>query len=215
MAKAANQAYEAIRIGILDGRYPAGSHLREGPLATEIGVSRTPVREALRRLVIDGFVKFVPNHGAYVIGWADDSLFDLIDIRAELAAMAARLAANHIEKDDLQRLSDINNRMANAAKRQQADYLTECAKLNLEFHDIIFRNSGNDALASMLRRTSNLPLVQRAHFGFGMDDWARATERYTDLISALSVCDGNWAGAIIKAHFLASKHAVRRSLKKS
>jgi len=215
MAQAANRAYNAIRTRILGGEFPAGAHLREGHLAGEIGVSRTPVREALRRLAADGYVQFVPNHGAYVIGWKGDSLSDLIDVRAELAAMAARLAAGRIPKDDLDRLSDINRKMASASARRRPDYLNECAKFNLQFHAIVFHNSGNQVLEDFMRQTSNIPLVQRAHFEFDPDDWVRATERYTDLISALKAGDGNWAGSIIKAHFLASKHSITRDGKKS
>ncbi|HZQ14860.1 MAG TPA: GntR family transcriptional regulator [Pseudolabrys sp.] len=211
MAQAATRAYQTIRARILGGEFPAGAHLREGHLANEIGVSRTPVREALRRLAADGFVQFVPNHGAYVIGWAGDSLTDLIDVRAELAAMGARLAASRIQKPDLDRLTDINKTMAKASMRRGTDYLNECAKLNLEFHAIVFKNSGNQVLEDFLRQTSNIPLVQRSHFEFDSDDWVRATERYTDLISALKAGDGNWASSIIKAHFLASKHAITRN----
>jgi DNA-binding GntR family transcriptional regulator len=215
MAQAANRAYHVIRTRILGGEFPAGAHLREGHLAEEIGVSRTPVREALRRLAADGFVEFVPNHGAYVLGWTDDALSNLIDVRAELAAMAARLAAGRIDREELDHLSDINDKMADLAAGHGPDYLTECAKLNLQFHAIIFRNAGNQAIEDFMRQTSNMPLVQRAHFGFGIDDWARATERYTDLISALTIGDGNWAGSIIKAHFLASKHAIVRARKEA
>ena len=69
MAAAVEKAYAAIREGIMDGTYPGGVHLKAEDLAVAIGVSRTPVREALRRLHAEGLVDFVANRGAYVLTW--------------------------------------------------------------------------------------------------------------------------------------------------
>ena len=81
MAKSSNLAYDAIRKGILDGRYLPRAHLREAAIAADIGVSRTPVREALRRLAADGYVTMVANQGAFVNPQSDESLSELIKVR--------------------------------------------------------------------------------------------------------------------------------------
>ena len=119
MAKSAGKAYDAIRARILDGNFPPKSHLREKDLAEVIGVSRTPVREALRKLAADGYVQFIPNRGAFVAEWTETSLSALIDVRAELAAMAGRLAANQIRREDLAELARLNRAMIELAERRR------------------------------------------------------------------------------------------------
>jgi DNA-binding transcriptional MocR family regulator len=79
---AVERAYEAIRGGIFSGDHPAGSRLREEELAERIGVSRTPVREALRRLDAEGLVEFMPNRGAHVASWSEDDLREIFGLRA-------------------------------------------------------------------------------------------------------------------------------------
>ena len=210
MAKTTGKAYEAIRSRILKGSFPPAFHLREKEVAEEVGVSRTPVREALRRLAAEGYVEFVPNRGAFVAKWSERSLSDLIDVRAELAAMAGRLAANRIRREDLDALAKLNRTMAELAERKPTGYLTEVSRLNLEFHNIIFRTADNEWLLSLLQQTAFLPMVQRAQYGFQASDWRRGFERYNELIDAFASGDGEWAAATLRSHFHASKHALLR-----
>src|SRR5262245_57184914 len=111
MARSSNRAYDAIRKDILAGRYQPRAHLREGALAAEIGVSRKPVRDALRRLAADGFVTMVPNQGAFVNSWSD-SFSELISVRAELAALAAAGAARNITTEKIDAMVKIVDRMS-------------------------------------------------------------------------------------------------------
>jgi DNA-binding GntR family transcriptional regulator len=208
LAKSAAKAYDHIRIRILDGRLAPASHLREHILAAEIGVSRTPIREALRRLAADGFVTFVPNVGASVISWSGQSLADLIEVRTQLAGMAARLAASRIKEEQIEQLRQLNAQLAQVAKQRHAGFLGEAARLNIAFHRVIFTASGNEWLARLLEQTAYLPMVQRAHFAFDQKAWQHSAVRYADLIDALASGESDWAAALIQAHFLAAKHAV-------
>ena len=210
MAKTTGKAYEAIRARILKGSYPPKLHLREEEVADQVGVSRTPVREALRRLAAEGYVEFVPNRGAFVTEWTERSLSDLIDVRAELAAMAGRLAASRIRRENLEALSALNRAMAELAEARPRGYLTEVSRLNLEFHGIIFRSADNQWLLTLMQQTAFLPMVQRAQHEFQASDWKRGFERYGELIDALASGDGEWAAATLRAHFHASKHALLR-----
>jgi DNA-binding GntR family transcriptional regulator len=211
LAKTTGKAYEAIRTRILEGNFPPKFHLREKDIAGEIGVSRTPVREALRKLASDGYVEFIPNRGAFVTEWSERSISQLIDVRAELAAMAGRLAAGRIRRGDLDALSRLNRTMAELAERKPAGYLTEVSRLNIEFHDTVFRTTDNDWLLTLLQQTAFLPMVQRAQYGFQSTDWKRGFERYSELIEALAAGDGEWAAATLRSHFHASKHALLRA----
>jgi DNA-binding GntR family transcriptional regulator len=211
VAKSAGKAYEAIRARILDGSFAPRFHLREQDLAEDIGVSRTPVREALRKLAADGYVQFIPNRGAFVAEWTEASLSDLIDVRAELAAMAGRLAASHARRADLDELGKLNRAMSDLARRRPAGYLTEVSRLNLRFHNVVLKAAGNQWLESLMHQTAFLPMVQRAQYGFQASDWNRGFERYNDLIDALAAGDGEWAAATLRAHFHASKHTLLRA----
>ena len=210
MAKTTGKAYEAIRSRILKGSFPPAFHLREEEVAEQVGVSRTPVREALRRLAAEGYVEFVPNRGAFVAKWSDKSLSDLIDVRAELAAMAGRLAASRIRREDLEKLAKLNRAMAELAEKKPTGYLTEVSLLNLEFHSVVFKSADNEWLPTLMQQTAFLPMVQRAQYGFQASDWRRGFERYGELIDALASGDGEWAAATLRSHFHASKHALLR-----
>ena len=211
MAKATNKAYEEIRSRILDGAYAPGTHLREKEIAEEIGLSRTPAREALRKLAVDGYVEFIPNRGAFVAQWSQQSISDLIVVRAELAALAGRLAASHVRREQLDHLARLNQAMADLAERKPAGYLTEVSALNLEFHSTIFKASENEWLSGLLKQTAFLPMVQRTQYTFQAIDWQRGFDRYRELIEALASGDGVWAATILRSHFLASKHALLKS----
>jgi DNA-binding GntR family transcriptional regulator len=213
MSKASEKAYEGIRSRILKGDFEPGLHLREKDLSATIGVSRTPVREALRRLAAEGYTEFVPNRGVFVAKWTPRSLSDLIDVRAELAAMAGRLAASRIRREDLDALTRLNDAIARASVKKDPGYLTKAAKLNLEFHDIVFRAAGNEWLISLMKQTALLPMVHSAHHGYNARDWRRGAEHYRELIDALASGDGEWAAAMLHAHFHASKHALLRNKK--
>jgi len=211
VTRSSGKAYEAIREGILDGTFPPKFHLREKDLAEVIGVSRTPVREALRKLAADGYVRFIPNRGGFVNEWTESSLSDLIDVRAELAGMAGRLAATRIRRKDLDELARLNQAMVELAERRRPGYLTEVSGLNLTFHNVLLKAAGNEWLQGLMQQTAFLPMVQRAHYGYSAADWKRGFERYGELIDALEAGDGAWAAAILRAHFHASKYALLRS----
>jgi DNA-binding GntR family transcriptional regulator len=212
LAKSAARAYDHIREHILSGSYRPGEALREHVLAAEIGVSRTPIREALRRLAADGFVSFVANQGASVTEWTERSLADLIDVRSELAAMAARLAAGRIQSTELEALRLLNVRLLEVSRRRASDYLNEAARLNIEFHKIVFSAAANPWLRQLLEQTSYLPMVQRAYFEFDAGAWQHASARYDDLIEALSLGDGEWAASAIRSHFRAARQSIARKM---
>src|SRR5215203_6092246 len=101
MARAAEAAYGIIREGILSGELARGQRLREEELALRAGVSRTPVREALRRLDAEGLVDFTPNRGARVTAWSERELEDVYEARALLESYGARLAATRVTAEEL------------------------------------------------------------------------------------------------------------------
>ena len=100
MSVAAESAYNLIRSRILDGSFEAGKRLKEGELSKECDVSRTPVREALRRLAADGLVDITPNSGAVVTKWSKSDVFELYTLRHHLESLAASWAAERRTEDE-------------------------------------------------------------------------------------------------------------------
>src|SRR5262249_9767086 len=111
----------------------------------------------------------------------------------------------------LDALTKLNQTMADFAKRKPLGYLTEVSRLNLEFHNVIFKAAGNEWLYALLQQTAYLPMVQRAQYGFQELDWRRVFARYEELIGALGLGDGNWAAAVLRAQIHAAMNAVRRT----
>ena len=92
------RVFHIIRENILSGKYQKGEELKEKTIGEEIGVSRTPVREALRQLELEGLVTIIPNKGAYVVGISQKDVRDIYEIRSRLEGLCARWAAEEISK---------------------------------------------------------------------------------------------------------------------
>lgn len=99
-----NQAYKELKRIILEYRVPLGGKLNEGELAAALGISRTPVREAINRLEKEGLVQIFPQRGAFVVRFSEKDVFELFLIRENLEGLAARLAAERINEENLVKL---------------------------------------------------------------------------------------------------------------
>jgi DNA-binding GntR family transcriptional regulator len=153
---------------VLSGELPSGTRLRQEALAEEFGVSRTPVREALRKLQAGGLVELQPNRGAVVRGLSAREIRDAYEVRAALEALAAQLAAERISREQLERLNRVQGEFRTALDRALAKRrggrevgvreLRRWAKANDDFHQTIHEASGNEVLASALAQLArNFP----------------------------------------------------------
>lgn len=204
----AGNVYEAIRNWILDGTFPLDSRLVEADLAAQLTVSRTPVREALRRLASEGLVTFQPNHGARVAGWSAAELGDIFELRAQLESHGARLAAGRVSEDDLASLRAAAGRMAAliAAGPREQDF-REIALANNEFHLGVLRAAGNQRLFSVLSSLVYVPIVQRTFASYTPEALRRSVAHHAECLAALTLRDGLWAQSVMRAHILAGRHA--------
>jgi DNA-binding GntR family transcriptional regulator len=138
---------DILREAVLDGVLQPSTWLREKELAQELSVSRTPVREALRRLAAEGLVTIVANQGAMVASMTIEDILEVYAVRENLEGLAARLAARRRSPEDLERLEDALELM----RRVIADGRTsELASLNLAFHKVIREASANRLLERFL-----------------------------------------------------------------
>lgn len=212
MAKAAEAAYAAIREGILSGELERGQRLREEQLATRAGVSRTPVREALRRLDAEGLVEFTPNRGARVTAWSERELDDLYDTRALIEGHGAKLAATRITPDQLEELAQVAARMESLARRgsSAADDLTT---LNGVFHRAVARASGSSQLEGLVRGIIDVPLVYRTFQRYTAERLLASSFHHIELVHALRAHDAAWAEAVMRGHILAARTTVLASMR--
>lgn len=207
MARAPEIAYAMIRAAILSGEFTRGARLREEVLAERAGVSRTPVREALRRLNAEGLVDLEPNRGARVMAWTERELEDLYEARALLEGYGARMAAARITEEELDELAAIASKMAAvaAASPARADELTV---LNGEFHRAIVRASRNAQIDSLVRGLMELPLIHRTFQHYSPERMSASRHHHNELVDALRARDGEWAESIMRAHILAARSTV-------
>ena len=211
---AIDRAYEAIQNAILDGRYRPAARLNERDVAEELGMSRTPVREAIRKLTADGFVLHRPNSGVTVLELSERSMTDLADLRAHLAEMAGRVAAARIEPDGLVALDrwavEIRTRIAEGGSALSGDVLA----LFRGFHAAVLAHCGNEWLARQWKQTTFLSVMHATYEDLDVAEWARIAVYYPALVDALRERDGDLAAGIMRTYFLQAKyrliHAIRR-----
>ncbi len=129
------QVFSEIERAILDGNLKAGDSLIELKLSQELGVSRTPVREALRQLELEGLVKTIPNKGAIVIGVSQKDIEDIYTLRMVLEGLAARWAAQNITDEELERLENVVELQEFYAEKND---VLQVWQLDNKFHEIIF-----------------------------------------------------------------------------
>lgn len=139
--------FSILRQQILDGKYLPGDNLIETKLAEELGVSRTPIREAIRQLELEGLVISIPNKGVIVKGITEKDIEDIYTIRMVLEGLAAKWAAEKISDDELEKLKNIFELMEFYTSKGDIE---QVAKLNTEFHEVIFRATKSGVLQHIL-----------------------------------------------------------------
>ena len=142
-----SRVFHTIRENILSGKYAPNEELKEMTIGEELGVSRTPVREALRQLELEGLVSIIPNKGAYVVGLTQKDMQDIYEIRCGLEGLCARWAAKNITKEQLDELEEIVFRAEFHAKKGNAEQLVE---LDNKFHETLYAAAGSKELQRVL-----------------------------------------------------------------
>lgn len=139
--------FEALREAIVNGTLAPGERLMEVQLAEELGVSRTPVREAIRRLELEGYVVMVPRKGAYVASMSAKDVADVFEIRTALEGLAAELAAERITEEELE---ELERKLHYVALRVEEGDLEKLVEADTEFHDLLYRASRNQRLVQII-----------------------------------------------------------------
>ena len=195
-------AGEVIREAIIDGRLPPGQRLKEEELARELGISRTPVREALLMLESEGLVESIPRRGATVRSYAVSDLDDVYQLRALLEGHAARRAAARISPADVTRLEKSCDRFD---RLRAEDDLLDLVKENLLFHSVVHEAAASDRLAALIRKVIEIPLVYKSFYWYSPEQKVISQHYHRQLARALKLGDGERAELIMKEHVLEAR----------
>lgn len=205
--RAAERAYAVIRHQILTGERAAGEWLREGDLGAVLGVSRTPVREAFRRLAAEGLVSHERNRGVRVQNWSAHDLEEIYSLRSVLEPWGSALAAERgvADTDELDALA----RGMDEAARGNTPDLQAITRLNNRFHRHILEASGNMRLVTLIASVVDVPLVSRTFSLYGQESLRRSLAHHHEIVRALRAADPIWAESVMRSHVHSAWAALR------
>ncbi len=206
MSKASERAYAQIRAMILSGELPSGSQIGEIQLAATCGVSRTPVREALRRLEAEALVRRTESQRSFVADWSLDDVEDAFELRGMLEALAARRAAERLTVAQHAELAACNSQLERAIALPSPD-IAAFLDANRAFHAIIAEAAASPRLAAMLAGVTEQPVVLRTARNYDIDNLRRSWREHDELLAAFAAHDGEWAHAVMAAHIRRAFHA--------
>jgi DNA-binding GntR family transcriptional regulator len=198
-----------IEEAIVTGELAPGSVLRQEQLSERFSVSRTPVREALRRLAALGLVSFEPNRGVRVRTFSRDELYEAFLVRAELESLATELAAGRITPAELAELEQAEKRFAELTRRVVAgEPLTgEWVRANHAFHDVIYR-AANAPMVERIAKTARRTFSGQAVWGSGrshIDElYAKNVRQHRAIAEALAAGSAAGARSLAREHVLSS-----------
>jgi DNA-binding GntR family transcriptional regulator len=207
--KAAQRAYTTLRAGIIEGAHPPGARITEQEIAESAGVSRTPVREALRRLEAEGLLRFVPHQGAFVTAWSVQDAEDIFELRAMLEGYGARLAAGKATNADVSELRLLAEAQCKEASERSPGYLERIADLNSKFHRHLLQVASSARLEATLVTISSAPLVLQTFRDYDDDDLNRSAHHHLEIVEAIDAGDAAWAESVMHSHVMAARRAFR------
>lgn len=207
LSRAAEIAYRGIRTRILSGELPGGAFLIEEDLAGLIGVSRTPIRESLKRLNAEGLVVLKRYRRGRVAEISGRDVDEIYELRILLEPFAAGRAAKRLDEADLSRLDENVRRMERLLPSWNEQRVGAFIELNAEFHMIIVEAAGTPRLRNIMKPLIDMPTMlaaDRPSVGANSDIIRAACEQHRQIVTALRSRDRRWATAQMQSHLLAS-----------
>jgi len=192
-------AYQNLRQAIFSGRFRPGDRLLEGELAASLGISRTPLREAMQRLEAEGLLTAAPRRGLVVTELERDEIAALYAVREVLEGLAGSLAAQHASSPEIDAMRELLDRQARASKHD-AESL---AQLNKQFRELVHLASRNKFLISALE-TLEIPVAALPSPAFATSGHGAAAHRdHAELLKAIEKRDSERAAELSSAHMAA------------
>ena len=204
---AAAEVGDAIRGRILDGRYQANQYIREASVARELEVSRTPVREAFRELVSEGWLEAIPHRGCRVVSWTENDAREISEIRLVLETMAVAMACQRMDSTTLNQLKQLCRDMEQCADRvaETPEARNQLARLNHEFHQLLIVSSGNRRLINLLDSLVRGSVIRRNYANYQPHHLQRSMRHHEEIVQALEAGEASWAENLMRSHLLAGR----------
>jgi DNA-binding GntR family transcriptional regulator len=204
----ADTVAHALRAAILCGRLPGGAHLRQEDLAAQLGVSRLPVREALRQLHGEGLVTLAPNRGAVVVALSPDEVQEIYDIRISLETMALRLAIPHLSPAILDHAGAILDTI------ERVDDVSRWCELNWDFHLCLYTPANRPHLLRLIDMMhANVDRYLRIYLSL-LRFQGRSQADHRALLTACARYDAEAALGILTKHLAGARDALADYLRR-
>lgn len=201
--------FNTLRQKILTGELKPGERLMEIHLADQLGVSRTPIREAIRKLELEGLVTMIPRRGAEVAQITEKNLRDVLEVRRALDALAVELACERITQDELNELKLACDHFEAETKKKNAN---QVARADVALHDIILKASGNDRLMQMISNFSQQMYRYRLEYVKDDTNYEKLIREHRVIYEAIRDQDKETGAKAIKAHIDNQERAVIRMI---
>jgi len=194
-----------LRDILLENAFQAGDKVPEKALCQQLGVSRTPMREALKVLAADGLITLIPNRGAVFRSITIDEINDLFPVIGALESLAGELACAQISDLEVKTLKTLHGKMHAAYERKN---LMSYFKLNQQIHEAIISAAKNQVLSEQYTMLSNR--LRRARYQANMSDqrWSEAISEHDKMMSAIEKRNGKMLAEILKSHLQKKHHAI-------
>lgn len=189
--------FQTLRQAILRGELKPGERLMEIQLANKLGVSRTPIREAIRKLELEGLVLMIPRKGAEVAEITEKNLRDVLEVRCALEELAVQLACDRIDK---QGIRDLQQAAKNFESVLDSADITKIAEADVAFHDIIYMATDNKRLIQLLNNLREQMYRYRIEYLKKKEYYPRLLAEHQDIIQAIANGERERATKITSQH---------------
>lgn len=203
--------FNTLRQAILKGELKPGERLMEIQLANKLGVSRTPVREAIRKLELEGLVLMIPRKGAEVAEITEKSLKDVLEVRKALEELAVQLACERITKEEVEELAKAGEDFKKVLKSKD---ITEIAEADVRFHDIIYMATDNQKLITLLNNFREQMYRYRVEYLKKEDVHKQLIAEHDAIVEHVSNRNQGEAMAVVCQHIDNQVDAVVTSIRK-
>jgi DNA-binding GntR family transcriptional regulator len=206
---ASERAYNYIRDAIYGGLFKPGQIVTEEEVAEVVGVSRTPVREALRRASADGFLELEGFRRARVTTFTDEDTKDIFEIRAVLESLAAERAATRISAEEIEQMETLTDALEEATRAGGTSIFRQFAEFNNGFHTVLLKASRSRQIQQALEHLIEIPLILHKRFeGTLTGNLERTIRHHRAIITALKARDPKWAHAEMMVHLMSARSSL-------
>lgn len=202
--------FNTLRHAILKGELEPGERLMEISLAQKLGVSRTPIREAIRKLELEGLVVMVPRKGAEVADITEKDLRDVLEVRTALEQLSIELAMKNMTEEDYKQLKAANEAFA---RDSEGDDRIKLAEADVAFHEVIYMATGNKRLIQMINNLREQMYRYRLEYIKDKSTHARLVDEHNMIIETMRKNDIEAGKAAIKLHVENQEENILKSIK--